>query len=132
MTYSMQQGEVGKKSQKSNPKKSLAEIAAKRAEIEDLIKKWSADLLAGKWLLYFVDESHLLWGAVCGYVWGRTDRRIEVAMMNEKQRQTYFGALNYHRCTSFSDVKDLFTEKLLDQPFEFQKLLDYRSLLRTI
>jgi transposase len=180
-------------------------------------------------ILYFVDESHLLWGDACGYVWGRTDRRIEVPMMNEKQRQTYFGALNYlsgetvikeypkglsthtvaflkhllhqhpgkrisvfwdgatyhrsaevkaylsevnknlseeawritcflfaphapeqnpiedvwlqgknfvrenyHRCASFSDVKDLFTEKLLDQPFEFQKLLDYRSFLRTI
>ncbi len=186
-------------------------------------------MLAGKLILYFVDESHLLWGDACGYVWGRTDRRIEIPMTNEKQRQTYFGALNYlsgetviqeyskglsthtvaflkhllhqhpgkriavfwdgatyhrsaevkaylsevnknlpeeawritcflfapyapeqnpiedvwlqgknfvrenyHRCTSFSDVKDLFTEKVLDQPFAFQKLLDYRSFLQTI
>jgi hypothetical protein len=36
-----------------------------------------------------------LWGDVCGYVWGKTDRRIEIPMRNEKQKQTYYGALNY-------------------------------------
>lgn len=30
-----------------------------------------------------------------GYVWGKTDQRIEVPIVNERQRQTYFGALNY-------------------------------------
>ncbi len=30
-----------------------------------------------------------------GYVWGKTDQRIEVPVVNERQRQTYFGALNY-------------------------------------
>jgi DDE superfamily endonuclease len=32
---------------------------------------------------------------VCGYVWGETNARIEVPIKNEKDRQTYFGALNY-------------------------------------
>lgn len=45
--------------------------------------------------MFFVDECHLLWGDVCGYVWGRTDIRIEIPMKNEKQKQTYYGALDY-------------------------------------
>jgi len=43
----------------------------------------------------FVDECHLCWGDTCGYVWGRTDRRIEIPITNQRERQTYFGALNY-------------------------------------
>lgn len=45
--------------------------------------------------MFFVDECHLLWGDVTGYVWGKTNQRIEVSVVNERQRQTYFGALNY-------------------------------------
>ena len=42
----------------------------------------------------FADECHLLWGDVCGYVWGKTNERIEVPITNERERQTYYGALN--------------------------------------
>ncbi|WP_445301521.1 IS630 family transposase [Microcoleus sp. MOSTC5] len=42
-----------------------------------------------------IDECHLLWGDVCGYVWGKTQIRVEVPMTNQRERQTYFGALNY-------------------------------------
>ena len=42
-----------------------------------------------------IDECHLLWGDLLGYVWGRTDKRIEVPIKNEKERQTYYGALDY-------------------------------------
>lgn len=59
-------------------------MEARRAEIE------SGDLV-----VLFVDECHLLWGDVMGYVWGKTCQRIEVPVVNERQRQTYFGALNY-------------------------------------
>jgi len=43
----------------------------------------------------FLDECHLLHGDLTGYVWGQSERRIEVPITNEKDRQTYFGALNY-------------------------------------
>ena len=43
----------------------------------------------------FIDECHLLNGDICGYVWGQTNIRIEVPIKNEKNRQTYFGTLNY-------------------------------------
>ncbi len=50
---------------------------------------------SGELVVLFLDESHLLWGDVMGYIWGKTDQRIEVPVVNERQRQTYFGALNY-------------------------------------
>ncbi|WP_246277097.1 transposase [Microcoleus asticus] len=40
-------------------------------------------------------ECYLLWGDVCGYVWGNKNKRIELPMTNQRERQTYFGALNY-------------------------------------
>jgi len=46
--------------------------------------------------VWFQDECHLLWGDVCGYVWGKSSERIEVPMTNQRQRQTYYGALNLH------------------------------------
>ncbi len=39
------------------------------------------------------DECHLLWGDVCGMVWGKRNVPIVVPMTNERQRQTYYGAL---------------------------------------
>ncbi len=47
-------------------------------------------------MVLFVDECHLLWGDICGYVWGKTDQRVEVPVLNERQKQTYFGALNFY------------------------------------
>ena len=43
----------------------------------------------------FLDECHLLHGDLTGYVWGQSQSRIEVPITNEKDRQTYLGALNY-------------------------------------
>jgi putative transposase len=59
------------------------------------------DIDAEKLVVYMIDECHLLWGDVCGYVWGKTSERIEAPMTNEKERQTYFGALNYKSKHSF-------------------------------
>jgi len=83
-----------KKSQSRNPKKNPEEVAAKREEIKHKFKIWREAVLMGDLVLLFVDECHLLWGDVCGYVWGRTDQRIEIPVTNDRERQTYFGALN--------------------------------------
>ncbi|MHB8629929.1 MAG: transposase [Aggregatilineales bacterium] len=40
------------------------------------------------------DECHLVWGDACGKVWGPRTTRIEVPMTNERERQTYYGAVN--------------------------------------
>ena len=28
---------------------------------------------------------HLLWGDICGYIWGKTSERIEVPVVNDRQ-----------------------------------------------
>jgi len=61
---------------------------------------------SGELVVFFLDECHLLWGDICGYVWGKTNERIEVPVLNERQKQTYYGALN------------LYTQKFLIQKYD--------------
>lgn len=60
----------------------------------------------GQLKVFFQDECHLLWGDVCGYVWGKTKQRITVPITNEREKQTYYGAI------------DLQTHELLVQPYK--------------
>lgn len=48
-----------------------------------------------EWLIFFLDECHLIWGDICGYVWGKTEMRVEIPVKNEREKQTYYGAINY-------------------------------------
>jgi hypothetical protein len=45
-------------------------------------------------VVFFEDECHLLWGDVTGYVWGKRKDRIEIPVVNQRDKQTYYGALN--------------------------------------
>lgn len=59
------------------------------------------EIVTGRLVVFFEDECHLLWGEVCGYGWGKTSERIEVPISNERQKQTYYGALNLSTQTLF-------------------------------
>lgn len=59
-------------------------LASRRAEIE-----------AGLLRVLLLDECHLLWGDTIGYVWGKTDTEITVPVTNERDKQTYYGAVDY-------------------------------------
>lgn len=48
-------------------------------------------------VVLFLDECHLHWGDICGYIWGQTNSRVEIPIANEKQKQSYYGALDYRR-----------------------------------
>ena len=52
------------------------------------------DIESGQLAVFFQDECHLLWGDLCGYVWGPRNERVELPIQNQKARQTYFGAVN--------------------------------------
>ena len=84
-----------KKSQKFNPSSNPDLVKKKREEIQNFFSHNSAEIEAGQLVVFFVDECHLLGDDVCGYVWGKTDIRIEIPIKNTKNRQTYFGALDY-------------------------------------
>jgi len=84
-----------KKTQGYHPKKDPQQVEARRQEITAWLEARREPIESGKLIVLFVDECHLLWGDVCGYVWGKSHIRIEVPIENERERQTYFGALNY-------------------------------------
>lgn len=48
----------------------------------------------GEIVVLIEDESHLLWGDCCGYVWGKRNQQIKVEIVNKKEKQTYYGAIN--------------------------------------
>lgn len=84
-----------KKIQKKNPAKNEELVEAKKKEIIEKLEKWKKEIESGELVVLMIDECHLLWGDILGYVWGRTDQRIEIPIKNEKSRQTYYGALDY-------------------------------------
>lgn len=86
-----------KKSQKVNPNANPELVKKKREEIQNFFRQNSAEIEAGQLVVFFVDECHLLGDDVCGYVWGKTDIRIEVPIKNLKDHQTYYGALDYKK-----------------------------------
>jgi putative transposase len=85
-----------KKTQKKNPLKDPELVAKKKLEITAWLDAHQREIVAGELVVFFEDECHLLWGDICGYIWGNTKERIEIPVINERQRQTYFGALNYY------------------------------------
>jgi transposase len=84
-----------KKSQKKNPAKDEKLVKKKEEEIQKKLKDWEEDIKAGKLAVFMIDECHLLWGDVLGFVWGRKDIRVEIPIKNQKSRQSYYGALDY-------------------------------------
>ncbi len=84
-----------KKSQKINPSYDPDLVKKKREEIIDFLRNNKAEIESGQLVVFFLDECHLLANDVCGYVWGKTDIRIEIPIKNIKDRQTPDGALNY-------------------------------------
>jgi transposase len=52
------------------------------------------EIRSGNLIVYFEDECHLDWGDLCGYVWGKSEERVEVPIVNERCKQTYYGAVN--------------------------------------
>ncbi|MGI2909504.1 IS630 family transposase [Tolypothrix sp. VBCCA 56010] len=95
-----------KKTQKKNPNKDPELVGGKKTEIIAWLDAHQRKIVSGEMVVLFEDECHLLWGDICGYVWGNTSERIEVPVRNEKQRQTYFGALYYY------------TQEFLIKPYE--------------
>lgn len=84
-----------KKSQKINPKFDEELVKKKTDEINNILTEKQSEIESGDVVVLFQDECHLVNGDICGYVWGKTNERTEIPIKNEKDRQTYYGALNY-------------------------------------
>jgi len=46
-------------------------------------------------IVLYLDECHLVWDDARGYVWGKASERIQILMTNFRQRQTYYGTIEY-------------------------------------
>ena len=55
-------------------------VEDKKKEINEYLETWQSDIKQGKLCLLMLDECHLLWGDLCGYVWGKSARRVEGEM----------------------------------------------------
>lgn len=82
------------KSEKFHPKQDEDLISKKNLEIAELLEKHRADIEAGSLVVYIIDECHLLWNDICGYLWNLIKEPIKIPLLNFKERQTYYGALN--------------------------------------
>ena len=45
--------------------------------------------------MLFIDECHLLWDDARGYAWGKANERVCIPMINFRERQTYYGAIEH-------------------------------------
>ncbi|MBD6621326.1 IS630 family transposase [Komarekiella sp. 'clone 1'] len=84
-----------KKTTSLNPKADPEAVAGKKKQIETLLASNTEDIEARRLRVLLIDECHLLWGDLTGYVWGKTDQEIAVGIVNERDKQTYYGAVDY-------------------------------------
>lgn len=52
------------------------------------------EIASGEIVVFIQDECHLLWGDALGYLWGKRGEALELPIGNQKQRQTFYGAVN--------------------------------------
>lgn len=95
------------KAEQVNPKKEPEEVKKKNEEISQLLESKKEEIQSGKLAVYLLDECHLVWKDVLGHLWNFIKERLKegqnpselpertlVKIENEKERQTYYGALN--------------------------------------
>jgi len=95
MNYFRQQVLAGKNHKRATQSSTSELVKKKREEINDFLSQHQAEIESGQLVVFFLDECHLLGDDACGYVWGQTNIRIEIPVKNLKDRQTYYGALDY-------------------------------------
>jgi hypothetical protein len=60
----------------------------------EILESRRQEIEAGSLVVYFIDECHLLWNDVCGYLWNLIKEPRKIPLVNPKERQTYYGPLN--------------------------------------
>ena len=56
--------------------------------------QYAAEIATGDVVVLYIDQFHFLWDDARGYVWGPSMHRIELPIINQRERQTYYGALD--------------------------------------
>lgn len=82
------------KAQIKNPKQDLEKVEQRTKEISEILEKELPEIKAGKVVVYAIDEVHLVEGDLISHLWGKTQERVNIPLVNPRNRQTYYGALN--------------------------------------
>ena len=83
------------KNHKAEPESRPRRSCRKKKEIETQLARHREEIEAGLLRVLLLDECHLMWGDLSGYVWGKTAQEITVPVINERDKQTYYGAVDY-------------------------------------
>ena len=70
---------------KKEPQERPRSSSPKKKEIDKFLESNRKKIESEELLVFFLDECHLIWRDICGYVWGKTDMRIEIPIKNEKE-----------------------------------------------
>ena len=82
------------KANKQNSRKNPEAIKKRTQEIVEILEELKPEIESGILAVYALDECHVQGDDVCSYLWGDSRNREFTAINNEKDRQTYYGALN--------------------------------------
>ena len=82
------------KGEQVNPRQDPEVISKKNREIAQLLEKNRSQIEAEKLIVYIIDECHLLWNDLVGYLWNLIKHPQKILILNPRERQTYYGALN--------------------------------------
>lgn len=82
------------KANKQNSRKNPEAIKKRTQEIVEILEEFKPEIEAGTLVVYALDECHVQGDDVCSYLWGESKTREFIAINNEGDRQTYYGALN--------------------------------------
>lgn len=82
------------KGQQINPRKKPELVKKRTQEIAELLESRRQEIESGSLVVYLIDECHLLWNDICGYLWNLMKEPRKMPLLNPKERQTYYGALN--------------------------------------
>jgi putative transposase len=75
------------KNTKENPKIDPLMVAETQKSIRTKLNRRIQEIHEGKVVVLMIDECHLHWGDVCGYIGGQKNQLITIPVINDKQRQ---------------------------------------------
>ena len=84
---------IWQKGEQTNPRQDPEAISKKNREIAELLEKYRPQIEARELVVYIIDECHLIWNDLVGYIWNLIKNPQKIPILNPKERQTYYGAL---------------------------------------
>ena len=82
------------KRNRENPRKTPDKVKQINENIAKILNVFQTDIESEKLAVYALDECHLQGDDICSYLWGERENREIIKVVNERDRQTYYGALN--------------------------------------